>query len=348
MVMVGNLGLPLPGAYLATDLLLVTVGFDLARRVLEPSTDGHWLKHFWLGRVAQIAAPALVAVALVAGYAGWQDSLGEPELRAVLGAITMTLNIFAISGDAHFMALDHLWLVGLIIQFSVVVPLLVVPGRRFLHPERRMSVLVGLAGGVAICRLGFLMAGFADPRSIAINPLTRADGLLIGLALGIAPVATLRRRLPTQLAPPAFVALLFLLVIAPDVDEFPQLGLGMLTSMTAVLAATVLGASAANGLRGALAATLDSQLMRWLGARVFAIYLWHHIFGVMLAPEIFGSGEPAQDWPGTAIFIVRLVFTLAAAATSHRYLELPAMAVAARIADRPAPKLRIRATAPAR
>lgn len=335
-VVATNLGLPLPGGYLAVDILFVTTGFSLARRVRRARPDPHWLKHFWLAIAARVGAPVLLAVGLIAAYAGWRTGLDEPQLRAILGAVTMTLNFFVISGGAGFMAIEHLWVVAVIMQFSLVVPFLVTAGQRYFGPDRRLSAIVGLAGGVAICRLGFLVSEAAGHESIAANTLTRVDGLLVGLAIGIAPVATLRRRVPVQSAAPAFAALLLLLLVAPDVDEFPMLGLGLLVGVVVLLTGVVVAAEATGAHRGALSATLDNQLMQWLGARAMSLYIWHHVFGVALEIEGLGPTTRLGDWPGAAAFIIRITFSLAAAATSHRYLELPAMAAADQIAERAA------------
>ncbi|MGI9594868.1 MAG: acyltransferase family protein [Acidimicrobiales bacterium] len=350
-VVATNLGLPLPGGYLATDMLLVAIGFELARTVRRPETEEHWLKLFWLGRVAQIGAPVLLAVGLAALYWNWQEQLDEAKLRAVLGAVTMTLNYFVIYGQADFMAIEHLWVVGLIVQFAVVVPLLVNGGRRYLGPEQRSSAMLGLAAGVALCRLGFLATDAAAHQSIAMHGLTRLDGLLIGLAVGIAPPDLLRRVAPARSAAPAFAGLLLLLLLGPDPVGHSTIALGLALPAVVALTGVVLASlsqspSAATPAeatagparaadRGALSMTVDNHLMRWLGARAMSVFIWHHVFGLALETEVLGPEARLEEWPGFAVFIVRAIFSLAAAATSYRYLELPAMAAAEQIANRP-------------
>ncbi len=334
-----NLGLPLPGGYLATDMLLVIIGYELARRVPDRDHEVHWLKHFWLGVLARMAAPLLVAVALAAAYWDLNHQLEESQLRAVLGAVTMSLNYFEIFGDAEFMAIEHLWLVAVVLQFSLAVPFLVAGARKHLDHEQRAATIIGLAAGVAICRFGFLATGAADDASIAINTFTRIDGLLVGVAIAILPADVLGRRLPPTMAAPAFGALLLLLIASPDGSNHPVIALGLVAPAAVLLTAVIVTFRFLGTTDDALSLTLDNPMLRWLGARTMSIYIWHHVFGVVfgaaLQAEPLDPGQGPDQWPGLALFIMRLTFSLAAAATSYRYIELPALATASRIADRP-------------
>ncbi len=329
-----DLGLPLSGGYLALDMLAVVIGFALARRLRYRDQDDHWLKRFWLGCTARIVAPLVVAVGLITLYWHWNQGLDEARIRAVLGAVTMTLNFFLIFGDARFIAIEHLWAVAVIAQFTLLVPMLVAAGPRALGRSQRAVIILGLAAGVALGRMALLVTEAAAPATIAIHTVSRIDGLLVGLAIGLLPRQSLRRAVPVQYAAPAFAALVFLLAVAPDPDRFPMLGLGLLIVVTVCLTAVVVAAAATDGLQGALAATLDNQVMRWLGARALSIYIWSGVFAVALELGVLEPAGERRMWPGTAIFLTQIVFCLAAAATSHRYIELPAVAALDGIADR--------------
>jgi peptidoglycan/LPS O-acetylase OafA/YrhL len=269
----------------------------------------------------------LVAIGLSTLFWAWQDQLDEPQLRAILGGVTSTFNLFAIFGRAEFAAIDHLWVMAVIVQFSLLVPVLVLGARRFFSADRRAAAVLGLAGGVAVCRLGFLLSGIAEHSSIAINTFTRTDALLVGVAIGVAPLATVRRQVPIRLAPPAFAMMLLLLLAAPSQAEMPTVALGILTAAMVGFAGVVASWEATGGPNGALSATLDNQFMKWIGQRAISLYIWHHIFGFALDGEGLGPSEPIQDWPGFALFTVGIVFALAAATASYRYLELPTVAI---------------------
>lgn len=333
LVVASDLGLPLPGGYLAIDILLVAIGFELARRVRRSDKRERGVQHFRLTTLARIMAPLGLALGLMAGYWGWQGQLDEAKVGELVGSGGLVLNFLTIYGQAGSMALEHLWLIAVIGQFVILLPALMAFGRRYASRDRRAAALVGLAIGVAICRFGLLLTGAAATESIAINTVTRLDGLLLGAAIGICPLASLRGRIPVDLAAPAFAGLLLLTVIAPAQATMPVVTLGLLTPLAIALAALVVVSQAIGSPSKALANTLDNQLLRWLGERAFSIYIWHSLFGFTLHVDQLGTTQDMQDWPGAAVFVVRLVFSLAAAAVSHRYLEVPAMAVAEELAD---------------
>lgn len=343
-VVSGNLGLPLPGAYLAVDVLFVALGFDLARGA-DPATrptghDGRWLKFYWLSLIVRIAAPVTLAVMLTAFYENSQAPLDESMTRAVLGALTMSLNLFTIFGEARFPAIEHFWVVAIIGQFALIAPVLAACGHGRFRRDQRASAIVGLAVGVAICRFGFAASQTAAYSSIAMNTLTRVDGLLVGLAIGVAPIGAVRRRVPPGLAAAAFAVLLVLLLAAPSQADRPLIALGVLVPIAVVLSAVMVASVAAGALTGAMSSTFDNHLIRWLGARALSLYVWHQIFGFALQVGLLGTPDTMTQWPGLAIFVLRVIFTLAAAATSYRYLELPALSAARQIAERTADRRR--------
>ncbi len=341
VLMASNLGLPLSGGYVAVDVLLVTIGFDVARSI-ERGTDRHWLKQFWLCTLGRIAAPLAVALAMVALYWSWHDQLDEPKIRAILGAVTMTPNFFTIFGGADFPAISHLWVVGIVMQFTLLAPVLVAGFRRSLRPDRRASALLGVAAGLALSRLGFLILGIAEPASVATNTLTRLDGLLVGVAIGLAPTAVLRRRTPVAFASPAFAGLMLLFALGVDRADMPAAAIGIMVPLAVGLTGLIVAAEAIGGQQQALSATLDNLALRWLGERAVGIYIWHYLFGFAIDRDGLGSagdlgaGSDPGQWPGFSLFVVRIVFSLAAGAASYRFLELPALDAVARLMRRSA------------
>jgi peptidoglycan/LPS O-acetylase OafA/YrhL len=338
LIVAASLGLPLPGAHLAVDALLVTVGFDLTRAVRRSGKQDQWLWHFWLTTAARILVPLFMALGLVALYWTWQGQLDESKVAALLGGASLTLNVLAYSDQATAMAIEHLWLICTIGQFAIVLPVLVAGSRRHFGPERRTAALIGLAAGVAICRLGLLLTATADPDMIAISTITRLDGLLIGAAIGVCPFTTMRRRIPLQFASAAFACLMLVLLLAPSQNDAPVLAIGVLSPAAVALAALVTTASAVGGSQSALANILDIHLLRWLGERALSFYIWHSLFGFSLEDNGFATGQAMQEWPGASVFVVRLVFSLAAAAASQRYLVVPAVAVAEELVHRMTPR----------
>ena len=324
-----GVGLPLPGGHLAVDALLVVIGFRLGLGMVRMSTARrNWLQRFWLTALGPIVAPTLLAVALVTTYTWWLGQLDEAEVRAVVGTVAMVPNLFQIFAGVGFPAIDHLWLVGLIVQFTLLLPLAVGAMRRHGAPTVGLS-LVALAVAVAVLRSGFVLTGQAAPHSIAISTLTRTDGLLLGAAVAFTPRSVLYR-VPASFTTPAIGVLAVVLALGPNPIARPGLALGLLVPIAVVATAAAVVAGLTGGQGGLLAPVLDSIGLRWLGERALGIYIWHELLGVALDAGTLGAG-PGDGWPGASIFVVRLVFALAAGAASYRYLQLPVRAVADRL-----------------
>ncbi len=334
VLMARGLGLPVSGGHLAVDVLLACLGYRFARAVRNDADQQRRARRFWFHQLGPIVAPALLYTAIVTVFWGFRSGLGISQLIAVLGGSTMTLNVLMIGTEAGFFALDHLWLVAVMVQLGVVTPVLVLGGRELLSAERRAATLGGLAALVWCGRLAMLLNG-TDAADLAMGTLTRMDGFLLGLAVGVAPLPALRRRLPIALAPLAFAILLLLFVAAPGTTTTPWSTLGLMVPVAQVLAALVLAWTATGGAAGALDRTLDNKFVSWIGQRAISIYVWHHYFALVILADgglTTTDSNPLPEvvsWPGFNVFATRLVFTLAAAVVSHRFVVVPAMAAAA-------------------
>lgn len=335
VLMAQGLGLPVTGGHLAVDVLLVCLGFRFARAVRNDADQQRRTRRFWFHQLGPILAPVLLYVIIVAVFWAYRGGLGLSQLAAVLGAATMTLNVFMVGSDAGFSALEHLWVVAIIVQLGVLTPLLVLGGRRVLSAQRRALALCGVVALVWVGRLALLVTGGGTAADLAMGTTTRMDGFLLGLAIGVAPLPTLRRRLPIALAPLAFAIMLLLFVAAPDTASTPWYTLGIMVPMVEVLAALVMAWTATGGAAGALDRTLDNKFASWVGQRAISIYVWHQYFALVIVAD---GGTAATDstavsdaaqWPGVGVFATRLAFSLAAAVVSHRFLVIPAMAAAA-------------------
>ncbi len=335
ILMAQGLGLPVTGGHLAVDVLLVCMGFRFARAVRNDADQQRRTRRFWFHQLGPIVAPVVLYVAIVAAFWAFRSGLGVSQLAAVLGGFTMTLNVFMIGSGAGFSALDHLWVVAIMVQLGVLTPLLVLGGRRVLSAERRAAVLCGVVVLVWLGRLALLTTGATDAADLAMGTLTRMDGFLLGLAIGVAPLPTLRRRLPIPLAPLAFAIMLLLFVAAPGTATTPWSTLGLMVPVAEVLAALVVAWSATGGTAGALDRTLDNKFVSWIGQRAISIFVWHQYFALVIVADggsTTTASTPVSDvapWPGVGVFATRLVFTLAAAVVSHRFLVVPAMTAAA-------------------
>lgn len=321
VLVVTGLGLPLPGGHLAADAILVVVGFQLGLGVTRLAGGSpRWLRRFWLTAIGPIVAPAVVAITLVTTYWWLLDRLGPAEARGAAASLAMATNLTPALGDASFAATQHLWLISLIVQFAVLAPLAALITRRQNGRQTMLHVVITLVAAVMVVRLTMTLTGLAAPSTLAQLPITRFDGLLLGLGVAVAPRSMLSR-LPTTAAPVAMATMLAVFTLAPEPDQRPALTLGLLLPVV-VVAAVVVVASRTPARNDALSHFLSGLGPRWLGERAISILIWHQLFGMAL-DDMAPGGLFGADWPGFSLFVTRLVFALAAGAASYRYLQLP-------------------------
>lgn len=321
LLVVSGLGLPVPGGHLAADAILVVVGFQLGLGVVRlADRTPTWRRRFWLSALGPVVVPTLVAVTLAVAYWWWLDRLGPAETRGAVASLAMATNVTPLLPDAGFAATEHLWLISLIVQFAVVVPLAAVITRRPHGRRALLRLVVTLVAAVAVVRLTLAMTGLVEPSTLAQLTVTRMDGLLLGLGVAVAP-RWLLDRLTWATGPLAMAVLITVFALAPDPATRPVLALGLLTPV-AIVATAVVVATRHPASDDLLSRFLGGLGPRWLGERAISIYVWHRLFGMALSDEL-STGIFGAEWPGYGLFTTRLVFALAAGAASYRYLQLP-------------------------
>jgi len=332
VLVVTGLGLPLPGGHLAADAILVVVGFQLGLGVTRLAGGSpRWLRRFWLSAIGPIMAPAVIAIGLVTAYWWWLDRLGPTEVRGAVASLAMATNLTPALADTGFAATDHLWLISLIVQFALLAPLAALVTRRANGRRTMVHIVITLAAVVIVTRLMLTLTSMTAPSTLAQLPLTRFDGLLIGLGVAVAP-RSLTERLPAIAAPLAAVSMLAVFALAPLPDQRPAVSLGALIPVV-VLASAIIVASRTPDRSDTLSRLLGGLGPRWLGERAISIFIWHQLFG-MAIDDMAATGLFAGEWPGPSLFVTRLVFALAAGAASYRYLQLPVRSVVGRVAGR--------------
>jgi peptidoglycan/LPS O-acetylase OafA/YrhL len=184
--------------------------------------------------------------------------------------------------------------------------------------------MLGLAAVFALVRVGVTVAEpqvweTSLPRLDTLGLIatwTMLDGLLVGLAIGTMPLASLHRHPTTRAVIPALAALAVLLA-APAVAG-PVVTVGVRTINAIALTALVLAATAIFSLPAPVDRVLAGPWLHRIGARSFGLFLWHIPFAYALA-----GGDPFR-WQGVTVFVVVLTLSLAAATVSYRSIELPA------------------------
>ncbi|MEL6984528.1 MAG: hypothetical protein AAFO29_19025, partial [Actinomycetota bacterium] len=238
-LVVTGLGLPLPGGHLAADAILVVVGFQLGLGVMRlAGSSPDWLRRYWLSAIIPVVAPTMVAVTLVATYWWLLDLLGPAETRGALASLLMATNLTPLFGDATFPGTEHLWLISLIVHFAVAAPVAAILTRRTAGARTRARIIIALVAVVIVARLTIALTGLLSASTLAQLPITRADGLLVGLGLAIAPRSWIER-IPSRAVPAALAALVAVFALAPDPAQRPAVSLGVLLPVVVVASAVI-------------------------------------------------------------------------------------------------------------
>jgi hypothetical protein len=218
--------------------------------------------------------------------------------------------------------LQHLWSLAIEEQFYLVWPLLLGAALTFWRPTRvKLGVTIFAVAAFSALLMAVLYHAGGDPSRVYYGTDTHSSGLLIGAAMAVLlPPWQLRGKLgrgaPMALDVIGLTGLLVLVWCFANVSEFDAaLYRGGYLVFAGVAAVVVLVAAHP-------ASTMTSRLLAtkplvWIGKRSYGIYLWHW--------PVYMVTRPGVDIPltGIPLFVLRVAITVALAAASYRFLEVP-------------------------
>ncbi len=329
----GDLGI-FPGGFLGVDVFFVISGFLITTLLLreQAATGRIDLTTFWKRRARRLL-PALfflLAGVLVVTIVAVPETLVRLRVD-ILAAFAYVTNWYLIfDHQSYFEAvgrpslLRHLWSLAVEEQFYLLWPIVLAVALTVVR-RRGAIVLTVLIALASMAWTTALLDPDGDPSRVYYGTDTRLFTLLIGATLAFAwtaprgpAVASLGRRFAAWRLPDVVsvagltvLAWAFLFVDQYDPALYPFGAAGL----AVVAAATIAGAIQPSGWVGRR--LLDTPVLRWIGRRSYAIYLWHW--------PVFTLTRPGQDIdlsPGVD-FIVRVAITLALAELSWRLIEAP-------------------------
>jgi peptidoglycan/LPS O-acetylase OafA/YrhL len=342
----------LPGGFLGVDVFFVISGYLITSLLLaELAAEGRIRLVDFLARRARRLLPALfvmLAVSLVVATAtGW----GEPGLRGdALSALVYVANWrFVLAHQSYFDSfgrppmLRHLWSLAVEEQFYLLWPPLLVLGMRL----RRRFALPLLVSIAAIASSAAMWHAYGHGEAVSrayYGTDTHGAPLLIGVLLAFVwrPGRMPSLRFPFArpaldlLSLGALAAVCYAFVVASDRGAGIYHG-GLLAVS---ICAAVLVATAAHPL-GTLGRILGTSLPRWVGERSYGIYLWHWPVLVLSRPGV------DVHLPRLPVVALQVGSTLALAAASYRFVELPIRRGALSTLGRGARSRTVRRAAPA-
>jgi peptidoglycan/LPS O-acetylase OafA/YrhL len=313
---------PFRGGFIGVDVFFVLSGFLITSLLLREldRTGTVSLANFWARRARRLLpASGLVLVATLIASRWMLDGLSQAELaRDAIAASVFAVNIrFMVAGTDYLTSqlppspLLHFWSLAVEEQFYLVWPALLLVLVRVMRLPRRALGAVIAVGWAASFWACLALTRTSQPFAFFMLP-TRAWELLTGAGLALAG-GTLLRLHRAQRALLGWVGLAAIVVLAVaygDGTTFPGWAAALPVAAT-VLVINAGGTAAPNGpLRW-----LSAQPLQWVGARSYAIYLWH--FPVLvLAERKWGS------LPWTAR-VALLVLSVLLAAASYWFVENP-------------------------
>ena len=290
---------------------------------------GAGLGSFWWRRFKRIWPPMAVMVVLVALLCVAFNHVLLTKMRpdiapALLGFeniwyIVHGLSYFEQIGDPS--PLTHLWYIGLDVQLCIVWPLLLSVLLRLRASRRAMRLAcLGLALLSAVL-MGVLFDPSSDPSRVYYGPDTRAFAVLIGAWLALAwplgqlpvlgrgLVARLGLHGVTLVGGVALLGLVAVMAFVPSGSAFFYYGGMVLVCLLTVLLMVAL-LSPANPLER----LFSLPPVVWLGARSYALYLWHYPIIYLL-----GAEGHAPWW----LKLLAVVLSVGAAELSWLLVERP-------------------------
>jgi peptidoglycan/LPS O-acetylase OafA/YrhL len=320
------------GGFLGVDVFFVLSGYLITCVLLnhQRTTGRVGLRHFWVRRARRLLPALLVMLAATCAYTVVFLPHEAAKLRDdIVSALTYVMNWHLIFQDQPYFEtigrppfLQHLWSLAVEEQFYLLWPLLLGGGlvlwRR--KPERLAIAIVALAGVSALLMAVLYQPG-SDPSRVYYGTDTHASGLLIGAALAVVwPTWRLSTktgtRAPFVLETSGMVGLAVLLWCFLNVSEFNtglyRGGYPMIALVTALVVAVIVHPTARLS-----SGVLALAPLRWIGQRSYGIYLWHW--------PVYLVTRPGLDVPlrGIPLLALRIGITVALAAASYRFVEMP-------------------------
>ncbi|HQZ34264.1 MAG TPA: acyltransferase [Ilumatobacteraceae bacterium] len=319
----------LGGGFIGVDVFFVLSGFLIGSLLLsEAEHNGRVdLRRFVVRRVRRLAPAMLLLVLAMALYAvTWANAFEVHRLRVhglwallslanwkfIAEGVTYTDVIAGVS------PLRHVWSLSIEEQFYVALPVGVWLLARVVTVGLRRTALIiaAVLAAVSVASTAFLSFHGASVSRTYFGTDTRAQALLVGVALGAAlvgrPVAVAHRRVAGLGATVGGAVLLTMAFVADERSTMMARGGFLVVALAAAL--LIAGAEHAPGVRQ----LLSMRGLLGLGAISYGVYLWHWPILV-----VFDASRTGLANGSVALFATRLALTFAAALLSYWLVERP-------------------------
>jgi peptidoglycan/LPS O-acetylase OafA/YrhL len=326
----------MPGGFLGVDVFFVLSGYLITSLLLsERARRGRVdFGGFWARRARRLlpAVWLLIFASLIAASTVARDDLARTRADALASLLYVTNWHLIAASHSYFNSfgrpslLQHLWSLAVEEQFYLVWPILLIGGLALLG-KRGMFALTLLLTVGSTALMWTLYTPDRDPSRLYYGTDTRASTLLVGALLAFLwPAVRLRGAVSSRarmaLDAVGIAALLGILVLfwrVHDYDSWLYRGGFLQVALVAGVLVAVLVHPAAR-----LGNALGCRPLRWVGVRSYGIYLWHWPVMMLTRPGI------DIPWRGAPVIVAQIAVTVALAALSYRFVEMPVRTGAAR------------------
>ena len=307
----------LPGGYFGVTVFFVLTGYLTTLSIEREIGRAGRLDYprFVLKRVTRLLPSMLAVVGVTTLLCVFLAPNLLPKVKSdVVPALLFVENVFYIVRNVSYFAnaglpspLTHFWYLGVVMQFYVIWPLVLLGMRKVVRSRRMACSAVGILAIASVVLMAVLYDPTGDTARIYYGPDTRAAELLLG---ALAALWTGGRGLNLRALPavgprlkdaPAWTcdAVALACLAGLGVMCFSLNGYSEFAYRGGMLLAAVLTAVLVSCLcrpQSALAHVLGARPVAEAGKRAFAVYLWHYPLLVVLNPATRTTELPVWGW----------------------------------------------------
>ena len=326
----------LPGGYFGVTVFFVLTGYLTTLSIEREIGRAGRLDYprFVLKRVTRLLPSMLAVVGVTTLLCVFLAPNLLPKVKSdAVPALLFVENVFYIVRKVSYFAnaglpspLTHFWYLGVVMQFYVIWPLVLLGMRKVVRSRRTACSAVGILSVASAVLMAVLYDPAGDTARIYYGPDTRAAELLLG---ALAALWTGGRGLNLRALPaveprlkdaPAWTcdAVALACLAGLGVMCFSLNGYSEFAYRGGMLLAAVLTAVLVSCLcrpQSALAHVLGARPVAEAGKRAFAAYLWHYPLLVILNPATRTTELPVWGWA------LEFLLIFACAEASYRLFE---------------------------
>lgn len=326
----------LPGGYFGVTVFFVLTGYLTTLSIEREIGRAGRLDYprFVLKRVTRLLPSMLAVVGVSTLLCVFLAPNPLPKVKSdAVPALLFVENVFYIVRKVSYFAnaglpspLTHFWYLGVVMQFYVIWPLVLLGLRKVVRSRRAACSAVGILSVASAVLMTVLYDPAGDTARIYYGPDTRAAELLLG---ALAALWTGGRGLNLRALPavgsrlkdaPAWTcdAVALACLAGLGVMCFSLNGYSEFAYRGGMLLAAVLTAVLVSCLcrpQSALAHVLGARPVAEAGKRAFAVYLWHYPLLVVLNPATRTTELPVWGWA------LEFLLIFACAEASYRLFE---------------------------